>query len=413
VSDAAEHIAVWEAAGLIDQTTADRLREAAQHAVGPTDRTRLDEGPRAALSSRTSGLFGPPVAIAEAFGYLGTAFLVAAWFTWIGNLASNTDQPWSVLGIGSGAAAVALTALGAVLHRGDERRRRAAGVAFLVALPTAGAAASSLVSGAGVGWPDLAVIGSAVALAVSLGLRAYQPAVLTQIGLLSAFTAFAGASLAWFEQAIFPNSSFSQSSLAVSTEPDPILLVVGSAAWWLSLAVVIGLIGLVESSNAERSADPAAGRRAGVSRLWAGLVAILGLASAVSRSDYIAGGSYGRVLEPWIGDLGLLLVAAVLIERAFRRETNAYIYAAALGLVIAMSDLNFAYLSSGIESALLVEGLILLAAGVAADRLRRRIRRQQDPSSGPASRVPDTEGLDRGGADDSPADAPALGPTDP
>jgi hypothetical protein len=413
MSDAGTHIAAWEAAGLIDGATADRLREADQKLVGPTDRTRPDEGSRAPLSSRTSGLVGPPVAIAEVFGYLGAAFLLAAWFTWIGNQASNADQPSSVLGIGSGVAAVALAALGAVLHRGDERRRRAAGVAFLVAIASAGAAASSLVSGAGVGWPDLAVIGSAVALVVAIGLRAYQPAVLTQIGLLSAFTAFVGASLAWFEQTIFPNSSFSESSLSTSTGPDPILLVVGSATWWLSVAVVIGLIGLVESLASERSADPAAGRRAGVSRLWAGLVAILGLASAVSRSDYMADGSYGRVLEPWIGDVGLLLVAAVLIERAFRREASSYIYAAALGLVIAMSDLNFAYLSGGIESALLAEGLILLGAGIAADRLRRRIHRQLDPSSGPSGLVPDTEGLVLGGDDPSPADAAALRRTDP
>jgi hypothetical protein len=148
-----------------------------------------------------------------------------------------------------------------------------------------------------------------------------------------------------------------------------------SAAWWLACAVLAGLIGLRESRSIGRGDEWAAARRAGTSRLWAGLVAIIGLASAVSRSGGLADGSYGRVLEPWVGDLGLLLVSSVLIERAFRREATSYIYAAALGLIVALSDLNFAYLSDGIESGLFVEGMILLGAGVAADRLRRRIGR--------------------------------------
>jgi hypothetical protein len=402
MSDAGEHIASWERAGLIDQATAERLRAADQEALELTDRT-----------PKASSLFGPPVAIAEVFGYLGAAFLLAAWFTWIGNWASSADQPSTVVGAGAGIAAVALFALGAVLHQGDERRRRAAGVAFLIATTSAGAAAFAFVGGAGVGWPDVAVIGSAVAIAVAIAVRAIHPAVLTQIGLLSAFTSLVGAALTWFEGTLFPNNSFSESSLSRSTEPDPMLLVVGSAAWWLSVAVVIGLLGLVESRAAERSGDAAAARRAGVSRLWAGLVAVSGLASAISRTDYLADGSYGRVLEPWIGDLGLLLVASVLIERAFRRESSSYVYAAALGLVIAMSDLNFRYLTNGIESALLVEGLILLVAGVAADRLRRRIRRPQGPSSRTDDPVPDTSGQALVDDAPSPTDAAAPGPLEP
>ena len=66
-------------------------------------------------------------------------------------------------------------------------------------------------------------------------------------------------------------------------------------------------------------------------------------------------------------------MSAVLVERAFRRDATAYIYPAALGLIIALSDANVSYLSGGTEVALLVEGLILLGVGLAADRLRRRI----------------------------------------
>lgn len=66
-------------------------------------------------------------------------------------------------------------------------------------------------------------------------------------------------------------------------------------------------------------------------------------------------------------------VCAVLIERAFHRESSAFVYPAALGFVIAATDLNITYLSGSIEIAPLVEGGALLGAGVIADRLRRRL----------------------------------------
>ena len=92
-----------------------------------------------------------------------------------------------------------------------------------------------------------------------------------------------------------------------------------------------------------------------------------------------ADGEYGRVVEPWIGDLALLVLSAILVERAFRRDATSFIYAAALGLMIALTDFNLTYLSGSTEVALLIEGLILLAVGVIADRLRRRIGRGDAP----------------------------------
>ena len=84
-------------------------------------------------------------------------------------------------------------------------------------------------------------------------------------------------------------------------------------------------------------------------------------------------------MEPWIGDLALLVLSAILVERAFRRDATSFIYAAALGLMIALTDFNLTYLSGSTEVALLIEGLILLAVGVIADRLRRRIGRGEAP----------------------------------
>ena len=85
MSDATEHIAGWEAAGLIDRATADRLRAASDptavddtQAVGKTGVTG-GRGTVAHPRSAVSALFGPSVTIAEVFAYLGGAFLLAAW----------------------------------------------------------------------------------------------------------------------------------------------------------------------------------------------------------------------------------------------------------------------------------------------------------------------------------------------
>ena len=99
----------------------------------------------------------------------------------------------------------------------------------------------------------------------------------------------------------------------------------------------------------------------------------------------------GRVIEPWIADLALLVLAAVLVQRAFRRDASTFVYAAALGLIIALTDFNFTYLSSSTEVGLLIEGVILLGAGVTADRLRRRIGHPQ-PEPEPEAAAPAAPG---------------------
>jgi hypothetical protein len=88
-----------------------------------------------------------------------------------------------------------------------------------------------------------------------------------------------------------------------------------------------------------------------------------------------------RVLPPWVSVLLILGVSAILVERAFRREAGAFVFAAALGLIIALSDLNATYVvpAGGTEIALLVEGLLLLAAAFAAERLAGRISGGDQP----------------------------------
>ena len=404
MADASEHIRAWETAGLIDPATAERLRTAAA-----ADDRRPVETPSQAVA-----MFGPSVTIPEVFGYLGTAFLLAGWTGFVSRLMAPTDGLSPGLGIGALIAAAVLVGLGLVLRRGDARRRRSAGVAFLVAVAYAGGGVAALAGAAGLDGAQAGVIGAGVALAVAVGLRTIHPAVLTQVGLLGAITGLAGAALILFESLLGPADQFNDAGTFIPGR-DPVVLVVGSALWWLGCAVVIGLIGLFEARAADRG-DDAARRRAAVSRFWAGIVAVVGLANALTRSAYSGpnGQDFERVIEPWIGQLSLVILSLVLLERAFRRDSTAYVYAAALGLIVALSDFNFTYLSDSTELGLVIEGAILLAVGLSADRLRRRIgqsnHRAQTEASiidvGPTSAEVESPGDARATSAPSPVDPP-------
>lgn len=392
MDEISERIAAWEAAGLIDPDTADRLREAesvqpksSAAGAASTDAPAVDR-------SAASAMFGPGVSIAEVFAYLGGAFLVAAWSSFMARAAGSGDDQLVISGLAA-IAAVVLTGLGALLRPRGEAGSRAAGVAFLLASSYVAVAAFGLATSAGFDWPVASILASGGALLAAIALRIVHPAVLTQIGVLSWATTFSASMLSWLQITIIPEDPFGPGG-ATSSGPDPIILVVASAVWWLATAVVIAMLGLREAIAAESTGEPAAGRRAAISRFWAGLTAVIGLAMAVSRTQYLSDYEYGRVLEPWIGDLALIILCAVLIERAFRRDSTAFIYAAALGLMVALTDFNVSYLSDNTESALLVEGLILLGVGVAADRLRRRVGHVADP---PASEALTSADVDDGG----------------
>ena len=382
MSDAGAHIAAWEAAGLIDEATADRLR-VTEAVTGPpisAPSEPIADGAATTIAAVTatrprsaaSAMFGPSVTIPEVFGYLGGAFLVAAWSSFMGRTAAGSGDAEVVLGVMALIAAGALAGLGLALRGRDERASRAAGVAFLLATSYVAAAAVSFSAGAGIEWPVLGVVSSAVALVVAIVLRTVHPAVLTQLGVLAWLTTLAGSVLAWIQDAFFTQGFSDTTGLPTTSGPDPIILVIGSAVWWLAVAVAIALVGLREARLGDRNGDPAALRRAAVSRFWAGLTAVVGLSTAVTRSAF-SDGEYGRVLEPWVGVVALLVLSAVLVERAFRRDATSFIYAAALGLIVALTDFNLSYLSDSTEVALLIEGIILLGVGVAADRLRRRV----------------------------------------
>jgi hypothetical protein len=370
-----ERIAAWEADGLIDAATAMRLRV---NETGRPDAAEVttDETPPVARRGPSSlaQIFGPGVAIGEVFAYLGGAFLLGAYNGFLVRMTgSGSGSRELTLAVGFALAALALTGIGVFLRTGDARRGRAAGVVFAVAVGHAAAAGAALAATYDLQFQLASLVAALVATAVAVGLRGLHPSVMTQFSLLASLTGLGGAILAWVEWMVVPEPVYGEFGVDVTGRPDPIILLIVAAAWWLGVALLLGLLALVEARRGDD--DPSAARRAGLTRLWAGFVAVVGLASAVMRSDYVASpiGDYGRVLEPWIGDAALLVLAAILVERAFRRDANAYVFAAALAVVTALTDFNFTYLSSSTEVGLLIEGVILLGAGFAADRLRRRV----------------------------------------
>lgn len=386
-----ERIAAWEAAGVIDSATAARLRISEGERPPETRGPSVTAGTVGAVHEARGGpsslasIFGPGVTIGEMFAYLGGAFLLGAYETFVVRFAGSGDSPELPIAFGSAVAAIALGVFGMILVNGDARRRRAAGVMFVLAVSHAGAAGAAIATTANLGWPAVGVVGAVVATVAAIGFRTLHASLLTQVAVLASITSLAGVVLDWLERLVVPERQFSDFGQPIAQGgPDPILLVVFAAAWWLVLAVIVGFIGLHEADTA--TDDPPAGRRASLTRLWAGLVAVIGLETAVTRSDYLSAGSFGRVIEPWIGDLAILVLAAILVERAFRRDASTFVYAAALGLILALSDFNFSYLSSSTEVGLLIEGVILLGAGVGADRLRRRIGQPEpDVAAGAAA----------------------------
>jgi hypothetical protein len=396
MSEPIVHINAWEAAGLIDASLAERLRQAVAGTSGETG-LPVPEASMAVADgtgkdpTSAGSFFGPSVTIGEMFGYLGAAFLLGAWIAFLGNAAQpgNANRE-AVLTGGLTLAALALFGLGVFLAGGDRRRRRGAGIAFVMTTTLAAGAAAFLVQMDFLrnSFQDQApgILIAIVAAAVAAGLRRLLPAVTTQFGLIAALAGLAGAILAWFQELVYPVYSFGAPTLTPTFPPsEPVGLLLAAAAWWLLVGLGLGMLGMVEARHAQ--ADPGAGRRAAITRFWAGLVAVAGVANALTQTGNSGGDSYGRVLEPWIADLAIVGLAAVLVTLAFRRDSNAFILSGAIGLIVALTDFNFSYLAQSTYIGLLIEGAILLAIGFAGDRLRRRFDRsrggRRDPLANP------------------------------
>jgi len=203
MSDATEHIAAWDAAGLIDRETADRLRAASESEVRKTPATGTSAHPRSAAAA----LFGPSVPISEVFAYLGGAFLVAGWTSFMSRSDGPNGDPGVVLGAMALLAAGVLGVFGLRLMDGGERASRASGVAFLLVSTYVATAAAAFGNVAGLDWPALGVVGSAAGLATAIALRILHPAVLTQVGVLASLTGLGLSTLSCSRSRSFPRIS--------------------------------------------------------------------------------------------------------------------------------------------------------------------------------------------------------------
>lgn len=372
--DIADQIVAWQAAGVIDAETAARLLDTL-----PSDGERATRSGQRRTGEGFGDLFGPGVQVAEAFAYLGIGFLAASWTAFLGTFGGGDDGRTSWI-VGSAVAALAFAGIWAVLRLGDARRRRGAGAAALLSTgyaATAFAVATEVAAnGDGVLTFLVSSLGATVAAAA---FRWALPALLTQVGVLASATAFAGAVMSFVRESIFGGSTFD----APMPSTDAVALAVLEAAAWVIVAFVFGLLGLRE---ARAIGDAPAQRRASLTRLWAGLTAVSGVAMGLMRTGPLPGSDfeYGRLLEPWIGELALIILAAVLVERAFRRSSSTFLLAGVLALLIALTDFNASYLTDSIQTGLLVEGMILLAIGYGANRLRHRLGRLANPAAEPA-----------------------------
>jgi hypothetical protein len=391
MSEIVAKIDQWESAGLIDGQTAARLRGAELTMPGPPA-APPPSGARSMLTG-VGTAFGPAASVAEMFAYLGSAFVIAAYSTFLARISDESSNREAVAAGGAALLTIAVIVLGAWMARRGERSRRGAGVLFLVGVLGTAVTASFVTRAIGWTWgAGSEALVAASTLVVAVVLRFVLPALTTQIGLLGGIT-FVGVTVMDIVKRAM-DGRLTDTVGVGSTPFEPrvasvVLDVLLPAVGWLLIALVLGLIGLAEA----RRGTPAAAARAGLTRVWAGLVAVIGGWSALSASGYLGGEDYGRVLEPWIGDALLGVLVAVLVERAIRRDSAAFILPAAIGLIAALTDLNFRYLTGSPELGLLLEGGILLAVGFSADRFRRWLGRTSrmgtsEPPETPSSELP-------------------------
>jgi hypothetical protein len=395
-SNVLERIDAWQAAGLIDDATAERLR-AAESAATVTPDGRPDNPLQAA-----SAMFGPPVSIAELFAYVGTGFLLAAWHV----LAPNADfsQPANLVdqSIRWLVPAVAFAIIGLIGRGGSPRLGRAAGVAFAIATIHAYGLFEGVLRP---GYPDVAEVAVAgLTVLVAASFRRLQPSVLTQLTLVGALLLLAAVSFRWLSGVVFGVDTYDRPS------PETTARALMTMAYWLIVALVLGLLARLEwriGDDAPPSTNPdedARARRGRITRLIAGLTAVFAVTAGAMVS-----GSEGRALPAWLGDLAILAVSGILLAIAIRFGALAYLLPAALGLIVALTDLNSQYVveRTGIGAALVVEGLILMGTGLVAERLRRVMARRRLPPDGapPAPTAASPRDTDA-----SPAAAPAAAP---
>lgn len=357
-----EKIAAWEAAGLIEPETAERLRaaEAAVESAAPSSR---------AVGAGVASWFR--FSVAELFGYIGVGFLMAAYYWGVSQVVGETWEHGTGWAIGTGLAAIVYLVAGYVVRDRDDAVGRAAGPLLLVGGLQVFVAVTFLFQDVPSASDVAPVVATLVWLAAALVARRTLAALLTQSGLLAAIVSFAWAVAGWVGPIVFGSPDYGYPATDAYANPlRPIVFI----AWMLATAAVVGRLGEGEARASDT--DPGAGRRATLTRFWAGMTAVIGTGFGV-LGQYP--GFYGRELEPFVGDAILFVVCGGLVALAMRLNATSYLIPAGLGVIIALTDLNGSYIADefGQGPALLVEGIALLGAGYGTELVRRRLARRR------------------------------------
>ena len=379
-----DRIAAWQESGILDAPTADRLR--ALEANSPSEPATATELPRASASAGLSSL-GLDLDLGEAFAYLGSFFLLGAWYWFINQAAvgqASADGTWA---FGLAVPAVVFASLGLVLGRRTGKVGRSAGfwllmsgIHVLFAVPfiaglLLGASASSESGLSAYRW----LFGSVAWLLAALAFRRYLASLPTQLGVLGAIATLTATGVDRVARLITGPPSFTDAGVP-NGDPYAITWMFVTLAGTVVATVAMGLLARVEAARV----DPAARRRLAVTRFAGGMTLTIGAAIAVLSG---VGGGLGRPMEPILGEVVLLLVATILAWLAFTRQAGAYIYPAGLAVLIAFSDLNGAYVApeSGMGLALLLEGAALIGVGYLTEIGRRRLNRRGPTTPSAAS----------------------------
>jgi hypothetical protein len=362
-----ERIAAWQAAGLIDPETAERLRAAEAT-------SEASAAPRAGVGW-LAGHGG--LSAAEFFGYLGGGFVLAAYY-WI--VAQNAPGDGGhAIGIAAGVAAAGFVAAGYALRTGAGGRARASAALLLFGGVQAWWSGLLLLD-AVISDPDLrGVVASLVWLGIALLAGRAAVGLATRAGVLAASSASAwtaaGLAGAW----LFPAPPDDQ-GFAVAGDPLRTLLLF---AWFAVVGTALGWFAEREAAGA--TDDPSHWRRLTLTRFWAAMTVVVGGSTAVLGWGFAG----GRGLAPFLGDALLLTGSGAIAVFALRVGSFAYLLPVGLAVLIALTDLNGTYVvaSTGLGGALLLEGLVLIAVGWGIEMLRRRLAARGADRDGDGSAV--------------------------
>jgi hypothetical protein len=360
-------IDAWEAAGLVDPETARRLREAETDAA-PELEAAVSHPPPA---GRTLG-----VTAVELFIYLGAAFVLGAWYALVASTIPSGESSSARFGVAGLIAGITLGLTGVAMARRDARLRRAAGVAFLAALPNLGVGvyliADALHPDSYPAAPTNALVASIVVLVAALAARRVVPALTTQLGLAISVASVGVFAMGWLDAVLFPRGGQEWDPRPIDETAALVRVVLAMAWWWVVAAVMALLLVILDP-------QPRTAGRTLLGRIAVGTTAVLGTTSAVLiRHDWVEGSSLADqpVLEPLVGALAILAVSGLLLVLAVKRASVGYLWPGGLGVFIALTWLNVQYLAveSGLWVALLVEAVVLFGVAFGMNRMGRQLR---------------------------------------